>query len=126
VFGDVTSGDARRRTSGARAAYFHGYLQRELLAQVLLVRLGERMAPGKRRDLERFIRAARSPAALAWLAARPLRALAGHTETLGSEADFVRGVLWRWSAGARRLPDVTVPDVLSFEQRRLRRWRARL
>ena len=126
VFGDVTSGTGRRRASAARAAYFHGYLQRELLAKVLLVRCGGRLTPAKRRALERFVGAARSPAALAWLGARPLRALAGRTDTLGSETDFVRGVLWRWAAGARRSPDVSVPDVLSFEQRRLRRWRARV
>ena len=131
VFGDVVGSAGARRPAagllkGARAAYFHGYLQRELFARVLLARCAGRMAPAKRRALERFIRAPRSPAAFGWLAARPLRMVAGRTETLGSEAELVKGLLWRWAAGAHRSPDVSVPDVLSFEQRRLRRWRGRL
>ena len=67
----------------------------------------------------------RSAAACAWLAARPLRVLAGRTETLGSESELVRGLLWRRLAGPLRL-DTALPDVLAFQQRRLRRWRARI
>jgi len=68
-----------------------------------------------------------------WLALRSLRVLAGRTETLGSEAELARGVVWRrlvallsTGAGARRRPlcDASFPDPLAFEQRRLRRWRA--
>jgi glycosyltransferase involved in cell wall biosynthesis len=141
-FGSVTHGarpaGAARRLDplgGGRGAYFRGYLHRDVLARVLLARCAGRLRPGKRRALRRFGAAARSPVAFAWLAARPLRVLAGRTETLGSESELVRGILWRWivallAAGARepgRRPlDASLPDLLSFEQRRLRRWRARV
>jgi hypothetical protein len=131
VFGDVAA-ETRGRSSW-RGAYFLGYLGREVLAQTLLVRCAERLTGRKRRALRRYVAAARSPLAFAWLAARPLRALAGRGETLGSEADLARGVAWRWLVallalgarmpGRRTLP-VTFPDEGSFEQRRLQRWRA--
>jgi glycosyltransferase involved in cell wall biosynthesis len=137
-FGTVTHGagpGAGALLRGGRGAYFRGYLPRDVLARVLLARCGSRMAPRKRRALRRFGAAARSPLAFAWLAARPLRVLAGRTETLGSESELVRGIVWRrllplLAAGARapgRRPlDAGLPDLLSFEQRRLRRWRARV
>jgi hypothetical protein len=76
-----------------------------------------------RRALRRFVAAERSAAALAWLAGRSTRTLAGRNETLGSELDLARGVLWRrLGAGG----DASLPPVESFEQRRMRRWRARL
>jgi hypothetical protein len=61
--------------------------------------------------------------------------LAGRDETLGSESELARGIAWRWLVAAlaraagrvgRRAGDARFPDPLSFEQRRLRRWRARL
>jgi hypothetical protein len=94
------------------------------------------LTAAKRRTLERFVAAARSPAALAWLALRPARELLGRNETLGSENALVRGILWRWLAGlAQRLPlsparraagDASLPPLGSFNQKRLRRWRARV
>jgi glycosyltransferase involved in cell wall biosynthesis len=131
-FGEVTHGAReerpRRRPSdvlrGGRGAYFRGYVPRAVMAQVLLTRC-PRMQERKRRALRRFVAAERSVAALAWLAARPLRVLAGRTETLGSESELVRGLLWRRACRPARL-DTSLPDVLSFQQRRLRRWRARL
>jgi hypothetical protein len=90
---------------------------------VLLERGG--LPASKRRALERFIAADHSLLAIAWLAARPVRVLAGRTETLGSESELVRGLLWRRVARPARL-DTSLPDVLSFQQRRLRRWRARI
>jgi glycosyltransferase involved in cell wall biosynthesis len=132
-FGEVTHGgrlDGPRAPllRGGRAAYFRGYLARAVLAQDLLVRCEGRLTRAKRRDLERFAAAERSPLAAAWLAARPLRTRA---TTLGSESELMRGVLWRWAIGAlarygRGGPDASMPDVLSFQQRRLRRWRARV
>lgn len=123
VFGDVR-GDGRPPYD-PRAAYFNGFLAREVAAQALLARVGERIAPAKRRVLERFAAAQRSPAALAWLAARALRR---GGSTLGSEAELAGGVLWRHAATARaRLGlggDARVPDPLAFQQRRLRAWRA--
>jgi glycosyltransferase involved in cell wall biosynthesis len=141
VFGDVSSGPrrrfrlARRHFGRWRAAYFYGYVSREVQAQTLLVRCRGRLPAHKRRALLRFVNAANNPLALAWLAARPLRLLAGRSETLGSEADLVRGILWRRlvpplaraaAAVSSRAFDSRLPDPAIFEQRRLRRWRSRV
>jgi glycosyltransferase involved in cell wall biosynthesis len=149
VFGDVTSGPSkhagrRRRPSMRgwrgfldrwRAAYFYGYLAREAQAQAVLARCAERLSPRKRRDLTRFVASERSPAAFAWLAARPLRLLARRNETLGSEVELAQGILWRWLIGiragrsrrpGRMLYDAGFPPAGSFNQKRLRRWRARV
>jgi glycosyltransferase involved in cell wall biosynthesis len=138
VFGEVSGGRAARTRAGllrgGRGAYFLGYLPREVQAQALLARCASRLTPRKRRALQRYSKSARSPAAFAWLALRPLRALAGRNETLGSELELVHGIAWRWAVAVlarlpikrlRRLADASFPDPLSFEQRRLRRWRAR-
>jgi glycosyltransferase involved in cell wall biosynthesis len=150
IFGEVAPGadqqdrTARRprpsakaladRLRGGRGAYFLGYLPRDAQARTLLVRCDGRLTGPNRRALKRFISAARSPLAFAWLALRPLRSLVGRNETLGSETELVHGILWRWfvaiaSKGARtpgrRPTDARYPDPYSFEQKRLRRWRAR-
>jgi glycosyltransferase involved in cell wall biosynthesis len=141
-FGAVTHDGERRAgerlrglVRGGRGAYFRGYLPRELQAQVLLARCGPRLSARKRRQLRRFVDAPRSPVAFAWLALRPLRALAGRNETLGSEAALARGIAWRWLVAAlavgarrpgRRPLDASLPPVLSYQQERLRRWRARV
>jgi hypothetical protein len=126
-FGAVTHGEEpsrpRRLLRGGRAAYFRGYLPRAVLAQTLIARCGHRLTGAKRRALLRYVAAERSPFAFAWLAARPLRVLIGRDETLGSEAELIPGILWRWLA--RPLGrDASLPELLSFQQRRLRRWRA--
>ncbi len=151
VFGDVThgaGGHGWRRMSGAlgrlrddrrlagwRAAYFYGYLTAETQAQVLLARCDARLTTSKRRTLERFVACDRSPVALAWLALRALRCLFGRTETLGTEVVLARGVLWKLVAVAlaRRKPgmggpfsDASIPAPERFNQKRLRRWRARV
>lgn len=153
IFGDVTHGaqdqsppsaavrlrarlrPTRGRLGRWRAAYFYGYLAREVQAQTLLARCPGALTPGKRRVLRRFISCERSPFSLVWLAGRGLRASVGLNETLGSEADLVRGILWKWltilrvrraSVPKRRVYDATLPDPASFEQERLRRWRARV
>jgi glycosyltransferase involved in cell wall biosynthesis len=145
VFGDVTHGSAPRSRSAAlrwpwprtnwRAAYFYGYLSREAQAQVLLVRLGSRLSDRKRRVLERFVACDSSPHAVAWLAARGLRPLTGRTETLGSELELAKGVIWKMLAvrrtrrpGTERGPftDARIPPPQAFSQRRLRRWRSRV
>jgi hypothetical protein len=138
VFGEVSGGRPRRSPRGllrgGRGAYFMGYLPRAVQAQTLLVRCGGRLSGAKRRALERYIASARSPLAFAWLAARPLRLLAGRTETLASETELVHGIVWfratklvsRLVRAPGRVPaDASFPDPLSFEQKRLRRWRAR-
>jgi hypothetical protein len=137
VFGEVSGGRAARGPKGllrgGRGAYFLGHLPRDVQARTLLVRCAGRLTAPKRRALSRYVASARSPAAFAWLAARPIRLLAGRNETLGSETELVHGIVWRWVVAilarvARkpgRLPcDASFPDPLSFEQKRLRRWRA--
>jgi hypothetical protein len=138
VFGEVTSGESERPPStgvrGGRGAYFLGYLAREVQAQTLLARCARQLTDSKRRALERYIAADRSPVAFAWLALRSLRVLVGRNETLASERELVHGIAWRWlvallahgarSPGRRPL-DASYPGLLSFEQKRLRRWRAR-
>jgi hypothetical protein len=102
-------------------------------AHTLLVRSGRQLAPAKRRALERYLAADRSLLALAWLLLRPLRALLGRNETLGTEWELARGVVWfRLARALARSPwqrlqlDARFPDPPHFEQRRLQRWRARM
>jgi Glycosyl transferase family 2 len=141
VFGEVSGngGPAKgavrgRRSRGWRAAYFCGYLGRAVQAQALLVRCSALLTPGKRRALERYVESERRPVAFAWLLLRPLRRMVGRNETLGSELELVPGILWRWLIVIRarldavrqtRRSDAAFPDPLAFEQKRLRRWRAR-
>ena len=140
VFGDVSSGEedhGRRACRGSlsrwRAAYFYGYVSRQVQARALLARLGGRLSTGKRRELTLFVSSERSLPGFAWLATRPLRGLLGRNETLGSEGQLALGILWRWLAavgagwsGAPRPSalDARLPELGSFEQTRLRRWRA--
>jgi glycosyltransferase involved in cell wall biosynthesis len=145
VFGDVTHGrrDVARRglaspsevASAWRAAYLYGYRGRAAQAATLLERGGPRLAPGKRRALERFVSAERSWPALVWLALRPARALVGQTETLATELVLVRGLVWkRLSDLAERHPrlfpawlrDTTPPPPERYSEKRLRAWRARV
>ena len=125
VFGDVMGGERspRRLLRGGRGAYFLGYAAREVQAQALLVRCASVLTPSKRRGLERYVAAERSPLALAWLAARAVRS---RKETLGSELELVRGIAWRRLVQILGRGDASFPEPLSFEQRRLRRWRARV
>jgi glycosyltransferase involved in cell wall biosynthesis len=117
-----------------RAAYFYGYTARVVLAETLLLRCEERLTPLNHRVLTRYIACERSLPAFLWLALRPLRTLVGRNETLGSELDLVRGILWRrlCSLGAamhlpsRLLSDATLPDPVMFQQRGMRRWRAKI
>ena len=121
------------RPRAARAAYFRGVVPAQLRALALLVRCGESLTPRKRRALRLMLTVDRSPAALAWLILRPLRAAWWRGETLGSEWELLPGVAWsllarllarvpRWPE--RLLLDTRLPDA-HFEQRRLRRWRER-
>ncbi len=118
-----------------RSAYFSLYLQRVLLARVLLARCERELSAPKRRALRRVVEAERSPLAFAWLALRPLRALAGRNETLRVEQVLVRGILWRHLIALRTLgretpgragDDARMPpvDPRSLGPRQ-RRWLAR-
>lgn len=129
----------RRHGSGrdARAAFFYGYLSREVPAQALLARCAAQLSSRKRRALQLFISSSRSPLAFAWLALRPLRSIFGHNETLGMETELARGVAWRalipLRAGRRTLPsgtsfDASCPPATAetLQETRLARWRASL
>ncbi len=125
VFGDVTAGSPRAQArSPWPAHYFYGYVPRRMYAEQLLDRCEGRLTSAKRRTLERFASCETSAPALAWLAARPLRMLTGRTETLGSEIGLVKGILWRrLRPGAG---DAVPPPLASYDERRMRRWRAQL
>jgi glycosyltransferase involved in cell wall biosynthesis len=125
-FGSVThEAKPPRRRRSAKGSYFRGYLPRAVLAETLLLRCRGRLTPEKTDALGRFVAAERSLRWLLWLAVRPLRVLRGRTETLGSESELLPGLIWRRLAPRLRL-DASLPELLSFEQRRLRRWRARV
>jgi glycosyltransferase involved in cell wall biosynthesis len=124
-----------RSTRGWRAAYFYGYLPRALLAEALLARCSGRLTRRKRRALRRFTSADRSMLGLAWLASRPLRRLFGRNETLGTETEFARGILWRQlirlRTARRERPDGSPYDAScpplhagTLGHERLARWRA--
>jgi hypothetical protein len=137
VQGAVTGASDARATAGGsrgwRAAYFAGYVPREVQAHALLTRCADALTPRKRRALQLMTAAESRPGAFAWLALRPLRRLRGRDETLGGEVALACGILWRWlveiRASGRERPgrlawDASFPDPPRFEQRRLRRWRA--
>lgn len=125
---------AVRRRARGRAAYFLGYMQGHVRASTLLLRFQSRMDPRKVRALRRYLSAERSLLGLIWLLFRPLRSLAGRNETLGSEWELARGLLWRRAAGILARPwlptrvqlDARFPDPELFEQPRLARWRERM
>jgi hypothetical protein len=133
--GDPNGPDGPGATRGWRAAYFYGYLPRALLAQALLARCSSRLTSRKRRALRRFLSADRTPLGLAWLAARPLRRLASRGETLGTESELARGILWRHlirlRSARREAPegspyDASCPPLHAgtLGHDRLARWRA--
>lgn len=127
VFGEVSGGARARRAPGAaRAAYFYGYLGRALFAATLLDRGDGSVEPAKRRALESFLRAERSPARTARLAARAIEHRLLPSSTLGTESDLVAGILWRAAAVLGAARDVSLPDPLAAQQARLRRWRSAL
>jgi len=117
-----------------RAAYFLGFVPGQVRARTLLLRCSDRITPDKRRALERYLTSDSSALSFAWFMLRPLRALAGRTETLAGEWELARGIVWRWAAAVtatRIWPqhvalDTQFPDPPRFEQKRLRRWRSRV
>ena len=78
-----------------RRTYFLDYCRVLVFARVIELRCGDRLSPGKRRVIERLLAGERSPASIAWLAARGLRGWIGRNETLGSEGRILRGLAWR-------------------------------
>jgi glycosyltransferase involved in cell wall biosynthesis len=119
--------------TSSRGSYFGGYLLREVFAQTLLLRCRSVLEPRKRRALEWYLAAARSPLPFLWLALRPLRRFIGRGETLGGEFPLAQGIAWRWlivvlswrAKRPRRLSyDASFPNPPEFRQRRLERWRS--
>ena len=127
---------ALRRLDSWRSSYFRVYVQLKIQAMTLLARSPGRLAPGRRKTLQRVVAAESSWAATAWFAARLLRAAIGRDQTLGAESLSVRGLLWKRLVGlgshvpARFWPKSlgTALEPLDLDRtstRRARRWRAR-
>jgi glycosyltransferase involved in cell wall biosynthesis len=85
----------RGRVRTWRLHYFVDVSRLTVCATILQMRCGERMAPAKRRTLERFLRTDRSLSALADLWRRGARELVGHPETLGAEWMLAYAFTWR-------------------------------
>ena len=83
-----------------RLTYFVDACRLLQFETILELRCGDRMAPAKRRALERFARADRSLLPLGWLAGRAAREFAGRPETLGAELGLLFGFTWRHAVGA--------------------------
>ncbi|MCW2991134.1 MAG: hypothetical protein JWM73_1728, partial [Solirubrobacterales bacterium] len=96
--------DRRRRVGLWRRHYFADALRLRALAELLTLRLGDRIPRPKRRALARYVAAERSPLAVARLFARGARELAGRPETLGAE--WMLGYTYAW----RRLVAATARD----------------
>jgi GT2 family glycosyltransferase len=90
----------RDRVGLWRLTYFVDACRLLQFATILKLRCGHAMAPGKRRALDRFMRADRSLLPLGWLAARSARELVGRPETLGAELGLFFGFAWRRALGA--------------------------
>jgi glycosyltransferase involved in cell wall biosynthesis len=87
--------DPGQAASRWRDAYELEWLRVVALAAALRERCGHRLRPRDRRTLDLVLAGDRSPRTLAWLGLRPLRGLAGRTETRGFEHRLLRGLLWR-------------------------------
>jgi glycosyltransferase involved in cell wall biosynthesis len=98
--------ELRERVRLWRLHYFVDVCRLVQFATVLEMRCGSRMTSTKRRTLQRFISADRSPRALPGLALRGARELLGTPETLGAEWMLFHALSWRrlLSASARERP----------------------
>jgi glycosyltransferase involved in cell wall biosynthesis len=84
-----------------RLTFYVDVLRMMQFAAILKMRCGDRMSPRKRRALDRFLRADRSPAALARFAVRATRELLRRRpETLGAELGIFFAFAWRHLAAA--------------------------
>ena len=106
----------RNPTGGSRVVYYYDWHQQLLLAEVLRLRCGPRMAPAKRRALRRLLSADDRLAGLAWLLGRRARRLWGHDETLDRELFYGHALVRRravsvWTAGRRRPNRVLPRDI---------------
>jgi glycosyltransferase involved in cell wall biosynthesis len=90
----------RERVRMWRMHYFVDVARLMQFATVLLMRCGERMTPGKRRTLDRFLATDRSLLSLAHLWARGAHELVGQPETLGAEWHLAYAFTWRRALAA--------------------------
>ncbi|HEY1595847.1 MAG TPA: glycosyltransferase family 2 protein, partial [Thermoleophilaceae bacterium] len=98
--------DPRERVRKWRMHYFVDVCRLMQFATVLSMRCRERMEPGKRRVLDRFLGTDRSLVSAGRLAARGARELVGRPETLGAEWMLFFAFAWRrlLSATTRERP----------------------
>jgi hypothetical protein len=96
----------RERVRKWRMHYFVDIARLTQFATVLEMRCGHRMTRGKRRTIERFLRAEDSALLQAVLLRRGVRELLGRPETLGAEWMLLCALLWRRLLGisARERP----------------------
>jgi glycosyltransferase involved in cell wall biosynthesis len=87
--------NARERVGRWRMRYFVDNCRLLQFAAILEMRCGERMARPKRRALERFVRAERSPFALAGFVPRMVGEQVGRPETVGAELGLPLAFAWR-------------------------------
>jgi hypothetical protein len=87
--------DPRERVRTWRMRYFVDCCRLMQFTTVLKMRCGDRMSTAKRRAVDRFPRADRSPLALLYLLWRGVRELFGRPETLGAELALFGAFVWR-------------------------------
>ena len=87
--------DPRERVRRWRLHYFVDCCRLIQFTTVLEMRCGDRLSVARRRELQSFPRAERSPVALANLARRAARELVGEPETLGAEMALFFAFAWR-------------------------------
>jgi glycosyltransferase involved in cell wall biosynthesis len=85
----------RERVGRWRMRFFVDCCRLMQFGTILKMRCGIRMTPAKRRALDRFMRADRSPLALGGFARRAVREMVGRPETLGAELGLLLAFLWR-------------------------------
>jgi glycosyltransferase involved in cell wall biosynthesis len=85
----------RERVGRWRMRYFADSCRLMQFGVILKMRCGERMSVRKRRALDRFMRADRSPLALAHFLPRTVREQIGPPETLGAELGLLLAFAWR-------------------------------
>jgi glycosyltransferase involved in cell wall biosynthesis len=87
--------DPRERVRQWRLHYFVDCCRLMQFTTILNMRCGDRMTPSRRRSVNRFPRAERSPTAHLNLARRAARELVGKPETLGAELALFFAFAWR-------------------------------
>jgi glycosyltransferase involved in cell wall biosynthesis len=85
----------RERVGRWRMRFFVDCCRLMQFGTVLKMRCGSRMTPAKRRAIDRFMRADRSPLALWDLGRRAAREMVGRPETVGAELGLLLAFVWR-------------------------------